>query len=84
MAEKTTFIKGDQKISVTPEEAITFQGGTKENPFAGLINSKWVQQTVNAQDLTNVKEPVIPKDMTTPEQAVGLELKLWELLVEAQ
>ena len=70
MAEKTTFIKGDQKISVTPEEAITFQGGTKENPFAGLINSKWVQQTVNAQDLTNVKEPVIPKDMTTPEQAV--------------
>lgn len=58
MADKTTFYKGLDQISVTPEEAQTFQGGTSADAWKGLVASGWsstkpVSGSSDARDKSN-------------------------------
>lgn len=52
LPEKTTYYKGSDQVSMTPDEAITFQGGSEENPFGGLERSGWTTQKPTTTDPT--------------------------------
>jgi len=59
---KTTFYKGKDQVSLTPQEAITFQGGSAADPYGGLVRSGWSQQAPQTQP-TPQQQP--PTDLTS-------------------
>jgi hypothetical protein len=67
MAETTTLYKGTEQVTLTPEDAVNFQGGTTADPFGKLIQGGWTQQAINAGDISNVPTPDVP-EQTTPQQ----------------
>jgi hypothetical protein len=55
VSNKTTFYKGSDEVSMTPEEAIKFQGGNASDAWRGLVASGWSQTkpVSGSQDITD-------------------------------
>ena len=67
---KSTYYKGSEQVSMTPEDAKTFQGGNDANPYGGLLRSGWSASAPkigggsNLDNGSNLKDPTggEPKD----------------------
>lgn len=66
---KTTFYKGEDQVSMTPEEAKKFQGGSLEDPFSGLKASGWSTEKIAKPVIKpkTVESAVKPTTPTTEE-----------------
>ncbi len=70
LPEKTTYYKDDQQVSMTPDEAIKFQGGSSDNPFGGLERSGW---STKAPTPTAPITPVVETKTETPKTPEQLD-----------
>jgi len=59
---KTTFYKGEEQINITPEEAVTFQGGVQGDEFKGLLASGWSKTAPVVEPPTETPKTPAPEN----------------------